>query len=240
MTKDTIFQSGNGGKHFEFNREVAEVFDDMLSRSVPFYGHVINMTGRILAGSLEQEGLVYDLGCSTGTTLITLAGQLEHLNLSYIGIDNSAAMLEKAREKTAQTPFKDTITFQHGDITETDLQQADAIIVNYTMQFIRPADRANFTKRLHNSLKPGGVLIVSEKVIAKDQTLHRRFTDMYLDFKREQGYSEIEISRKREALEYVLVPLSRDENTKLLQRAGFTCVETFFQWFNFVSFMAMK
>ena len=121
-----------------------------------------------------------------------------------------------------------------------ELEGVGAIILNYTLQFVRPMVRAEFLSTIFRFLKPGGVLILSEKIISHDPQLNRSFIDFYLDFKRTQGYSEIEIAKKREALEHVLIPFSIEEDRQLLAQAGFTSIETFFQWFNFVSFVAVK
>lgn len=123
---------------------------------------------------------------------------------------------------------------------DLDLKGAGAVILNYTLQFVRPMVRADFLDTVFRALRPGGVLIVSEKIISHDPQLNRSFIDFYLDFKRTQGYSEIEIAKKREALEHVLIPFSIEENRALLAQAGFTSIETFCQWFNFVSLVAVK
>lgn len=240
MTRDTIFQQENVREDFRFTEKVAEVFDDMLARSVPNYGQVIAMTAKILEKSLQPQDSVYDLGCSTGATLIELARRLEPLRLDFIGIDNSPAMIKKAALKAEMYSKKDRLRFQLGDITEVEIADAGAVILNYTLQFIRPLIRAEFVKKVYGCLRPGGVLILSEKTISHDPELNRRYIDVYHDFKRSRGYSEIEISKKREALENVLIPFSIQENLALLRKAGFASCETFFQWFNFVSFIAVK
>lgn len=240
MSKDTLYQNNTENEDFRFNQQVAEVFDDMLHRSVPCYAMVIDMTARLLERFCTTGDLVYDLGCSTGTTLIELARRLEPLRMEFVGIDNSAAMIAKACLKAEGYSKSERVRFIETDITEADIKGAGAVICNYTLQFIRPMRRTDFLKKIYNSLRPGGVLIVSEKAVFHDPALNRAFIDFYLQFKREQGYSELEISRKREALENILIPFSIKENRQLLEAAGFASVETFFQWFNFVSFTAIK
>ena len=149
-------------------------------------------------------------------------------------------MIKKALLKAEMYGKKHNVNFHRENILEFSLTGTGAIILNYTMQFIRPRERRRFAARLYNSLRPGGVLIMSEKVIFHNSTINRSYIDFYLNFKREQGYSEIEISRKRAALENILVPFSCRKNIELLQEAGFSNVESFFQWFNFVSFVAVK
>jgi tRNA (cmo5U34)-methyltransferase len=240
--KDDLFQNQNNGvnRDFQFDDKIADVFDDMLARSVPCYRIVIDMVTSLLDRSLGPGDKVFDLGCSTGNTLLELARKCTTSDLQFTGIDNSAAMISKAAHKAEMFSLSDCLTFREADITKLDFNDAGAIIMNYTLQFIRPVQREAFVTKLFNSLKPGGILILSEKVISHDPELNRAYIDFYLDFKRHNGYSETEIARKREALENVLVPFSIDENKELLSRAGFQSVETFFQWFNFTSLIAIK
>ncbi|MFP7753579.1 carboxy-S-adenosyl-L-methionine synthase CmoA [Thermodesulfobacteriota bacterium B35] len=240
MARDELYRTGSVREDFRFNEEVAEVFDDMLDRSIPFYGAVIDAMGEFLRLRLKKGATLYDLGCATGTTLLALARRLEDLELSYIGIDNAPAMLAKARRKAEMFSKGGVIEFRQADITTCPIEGADAIICNYTLQFIRPLLRQEFVRRLHHALAPDGLLILSEKVISHAPDLNRQFIEMYHGFKRRQGYSELEIAAKREALENVLVPFSVDENSALLRRAGFSAQEIFFRWFNFASFVAIR
>ncbi len=240
MSRDELYASGRVREDFRFSEGVAEVFDDMLARSVPGYARVTEMTAQLLARFLKTNDRVYDLGCSTGSTLLELCRRLEPLALHFTGIDNSSAMIAKARRKAEMYGKGERIDFIEQDITEAEMAGAGAVLLNYTLQFIRPLLRPLFLEKVYQGLRPGGVVVVSEKIITPDPLLNRAFIDFYLDFKREQGYSEIEISRKREALENVLIPFSLDENRELLRRAGFTSFETFSQWFNFASFVAVK
>ena len=240
MTKDNLYQDPESPADFTFNSRVAEVFDDMLQRSVPCYQQVIDMIATLLAKFVGKGETVYDLGCSTGTTLLELARRLEPLDLDYIGVDNSQAMIEKALLKAEMFSKQERVRFIEGDIAEIDLEPCGACILNYTLQFIRPMVREVLLRRLHGALRPGGMLIISEKIISHDSLLNRAFIDFYHDFKRSQGYTETEIARKREALENVLIPFSIEENLELLAKTGFTHVEPFFQWFNFASFVAIK
>ncbi len=240
MARDEIFKKGDMNRDFQFDGKVADVFDDMLNRSVPCYRMVIEMLGAILEKFLGKGDLVYDLGCSTGETLVELARKLERLDLKFTGVDNSPAMLDKARHKAEMYSLSDRIDFRQADIIDLDYAGAGAVIMNYTLQFIRPLHRREFLAGIYKKLRPGGILILSEKVLCHDPRLNRVYIDFYLDFKRRNGYSETEISRKREALENVLVPFSVRENLDLLTGAGFTSCDTFFQWFNFASLVAVK
>ncbi|RJX18207.1 MAG: carboxy-S-adenosyl-L-methionine synthase CmoA [Desulfobulbus sp.] len=240
MKQDRLFENGEVRADFTFNDQVAEVFDDMLSRSIPFYAQVIDNMAALLSRQVKSGSTLYDLGCSTGTALLELARHLPDRQLRFVGLDNAPAMLAKARRKAEMFGKSALVSFREEDITTADLPEAGAILCNYTLQFIRPLTRAAFVRRLFDALPEGGLLLVSEKVISHDPMLNRLFIDLYHQFKLRQGYSELEIAAKREALENVLIPFSIQENRDLLTRAGFRSVETCFQWFNFASFVAIK
>ena len=240
MARDEIFKDNAMNRAFQFDGKVADVFDDMLNRSVPCYRMVIDMTGNILEKFLRDGDRIYDLGCSTGATLVELAGRLARPDLHFIGVDSSPAMLSKARHKAEMFAVAGRVDFQEADIIDLDISGAGAVIMNYTLQFLRPIQRQEFLTKVQRALRPGGVLLISEKVVSPDPELNRAFIDFYLDFKRRNGYSETEISRKRQALENVLIPFSIKENLDLLRQAGFASGETFFQWFNFASLVARK
>ncbi|MDW7772269.1 MAG: carboxy-S-adenosyl-L-methionine synthase CmoA [Desulfobulbaceae bacterium] len=240
MKKDKLFDSKGINEDFTFNDRVAEVFDDMLSRSVPFYSAVIDGIAELLRQQAPPGSIVYDLGCSTGTTLLELSRRLVDMDLEYRGIDIAPAMLEKARRKAEMYAKSPLVSFIEDDIMTAPLPDARAVICNYTLQFIRPPLRPRFIRRIYDSLPPGGLLYISEKIINHDKMLNRVYIDMFHRFKRRQGYSELEIAAKREALENVLVPFSIEENLDLIRQAGFASAEPFFQWFNFASFVAVK
>lgn len=239
-TKDTLFNIDYIEEDFDFNERVVEVFDDMLDRSIPFYRQIIEAQAQLLSGFLVPGDAVYDLGCSTGTTLLEFSRLLEKNDLQFIGIDDSAPMLDKARLKSEIYSKQKSISFAREDITAFDHPGAGAIILNYTLQFIRPLQRENFLQRLFHNLRPEGIMLISEKVINHDRRLNREYIDIYHQFKKNRGYSELEIAKKREALENVLIPFSIDENKAMLKKSGFVSVETCFQWFNFASFIAIK
>ena len=240
MTEDTLYSFGTITEDFTFNERVAEVFDDMLNRSIPYYRTVIEAMAQLLASLLPPGATLYDLGCSTGTTLIELSRRLPERHFSFIGIDNAPPMLEKARRKSAMFGKSSVLEFRQDDITTCPLPDASGILCNYTLQFLRPLTRQTFVTRLYDSLPPGGVLLLSEKTVAQSRRINREFIATYHAFKRQQGYSELEIAAKREALENVLVPFSLEENMAMLRQAGFGEVETFFKWFNFASLVAVK
>lgn len=224
-------------KQFEFDEEVAAVFDDMLQRSVPFYKESQKITEFFALKQLEDGGVAYDLGCSTATLLINISRKLKN-RATLIGLDNSEAMLEQARKKCEA--FKADIELANADILEYEYKEADLFISNYTLQFIRPLIREELVKKISASLKKGGIFIFSEKVISHHPKLNKDLIECYYDFKKEQGYSEYEIMQKREALENVLVPYSEDENIKMAKNCGFSHCEVVFRWANFATFIAIK
>ncbi|NLX17876.1 MAG: carboxy-S-adenosyl-L-methionine synthase CmoA [Desulfobulbus sp.] len=238
--QDTLFASGVIAEDFTFNEHVAAVFDDMLDRSIPCYRLVIDAMAQILSCHLQPGTTVYDLGCSTGTTIFELTRRLPGMELTFIGIDNAPAMVAKARTKSAQYSKNHDIHFKECDITSCSLPGAGAILCNYTLQFLRPLARQSFINRIFAALPSGGVFILSEKTIALSSRLNRDFIEIYHSFKKQQGYSELEIAAKREALENVLIPFTIRENTALLEQAGFSEIEPFFTWFNFSSIVALK
>ncbi len=238
--KDTLYKIDSVSEDFVFNERVVEVFDDMLYRSIPHYREVIEASAQLLARYLTRGDTVYDLGCATGTTLLEFSRLLQEYDFSFVGVDNSRAMLAKAQLKAELFSKQQAISFLLEDITTFDHSASGAVILNYTLQFIRPLQRESFLRRIFKNLRPGGILLISEKVLSHDRKLNRKYIDIYHQFKKNRGYSELEIAQKREALENILIPFSISENSKMLTDCGFESVATYFQWFNFASFIAVK
>jgi len=224
-------------KQFEFDEEVASVFDDMLNRSVPFYKEMQRLSINFACNFLTENDKVYDLGCSTASMLIELSHHCKN-NLKLIGIDNSVAMLNRAAKKAKA--FGVDIEFINADLHDVSYDEAKLILSNYTLQFIRPLQREKLVKKIYDSLEKEGIFIFSEKVISSNSTLNKQSIDEYYEFKKTQGYSEFEISQKREALENVLIPYTEEENKKMILDAGFAHCETIFKWVNFATFIAIK
>ena len=244
MKRDQLFlNSDKGVGSFEFNEEVAEVFDDMLERSVPFYLEQQAMIRGLCRKLWPTDTVIYDLGCSTATTLIGLARELPD-SARFLGYDNSQPMLVRARQKIEQAHLQDRIQLHHGDLNgslcDLPLENAGIVTMCWTLQFVSPLRRAEVIRWIYNSLADNGVLIVTEKILTNRGDINRFFVDLYYDFKRGCGYADAEIARKREALENVLIPYRLEENLDLLRRGGFELVETFFQWFNFAGFLCIK
>ncbi len=234
--KDKVFKEPIE-KMFEFDEAVASVFDDMLSRSVPFYDEVRKLVISLILAE-QADGLkVLDLGSSTAKFLLDLHSKMD-TKMQLKGLDNSQAMLDRAEQKCQA--FGAGIELKLADMLTYEYSREDIIVANYTLQFIRPMQRVELIKKLYNSLNDKGVFIFSEKVVFDDKKLDKQMIDTYYEYKKEQGYSEYEIAQKREALENVLIPFTIEENIQMCKDAGFRSVDTIFQWANFVTFVAKK
>ena len=242
MSRDAIFATPQPqAKDFAFDKSTAEVFDDMLQRSVPMYDQIQRMIEALAAAYVRESGVVYDIGCSTGTTLIALAGVLQGRSARLIGVDSSQPMLDHAARNAAAAAVPVPIEWLQLHVDEqVALAPCDVVIMALTLQFIRPMQRQTIVRRICESITPGGCLILVEKVLTDDPEFTRLFIDLYHDYKAAQGYSQLEIAQKREALENVLIPYRAAENVEMLRRSGFAQVETFFRWFNFAGFAAKK
>lgn len=229
---------------FEFNQGVAHVFDDMAERSIPHYREVQRMIATLIRTYYRSGTRLYDLGCSTGTTLALGAQSLKDFGVEdfdLIGVDSSEAMCREAEEKIHSLKLgHGHIEIHQQDIMETPMENASVVVLNYTLQFIDPMKREKLIEKVYSSLVHNGVLLVSDKMLQSHTDISRNFVDNYYSFKRSNGYSELEISQKREALENVLIPYSIKEEETLFHRCGFEAVDLFFSWFNFSSFICLK
>ena len=236
MNKDEVF-SRPIEKKFAFDQTVASVFDDMLARSIPFYDEVRDLTISLILAEQTEGKKILDLGASTAKFLLELNTRMDS-NMQLKGIDNSQAMLDRARQKCQA--FGADIALELADMLEYPYANEDIIVANYTLQFIRPIQRIELIKRLHKSLNDNGMFIFSEKIVFEDKRLDKQMIDIYYAYKQAQGYSTYEIAQKREALENVLIPFTIEENIQMCKKAGFTQIDTLFQWANFVTFVAKK
>ena len=238
--KDKVFKDKKKVADFEFNREVADVFDDMVDRSVPFYKETQKMIVQLSNYFAQKGSNIYDFGSSTGTTLLNLFENLEVEDVNLVGVDNSDEMIEKAIAKFKEAGMIEGFDFIHDDLINVEVENASVVIMAHTLQFVRPLYRDLLIKNIYEGLNNRGALIVFEKVLSDDSTLNRAFIDFYYDYKREKKYSDIEIEKKREALENVLIPYRVSENVELLKRNGFQIVDEVFRWYNWAGFVAIK
>lgn len=246
MQKDEIFLTGTHKLgSFEFNQEVAQVFDDMVERSIPFYNEIhrmlLDIFSRLPLLNSKNKITLTDLGCSTGSSIKLLVAYLEAIGKDYeiIGIDSSRPMIEQAQKKFSPEQNQ-KIQFICDSIQNVSLPKSDFIVMNYTLQFIKMSDRKHMMKNINQALNPGGYFVLSEKIHTDDPIFEEMFVDLYYDFKRRNGYSELEISQKREALENVLIPMTPRQLLELMQSSGFENAEMLFRWYNFASFIGVK
>ncbi len=225
---------------FVFDEQVANVFDDMIRRSVPGYGSIIHMVG-VLAGQYTQaDSLCYDLGCSLGAGTLAMRRFIQKENVKIIAVDNSEAMVGKCRQNIVRSNLTVPVEIICGDIVETPIENASFAAINFTLQFISPDHRASLIRRIYDGLLPGGVLVISEKIDFTDPEEQKVQTELHHSFKKLNGYSELEISQKRTALENVLVPDTLEVHLERIQQAGFKHAHVWFRCFNFVSMIAFK
>lgn len=241
MEKDEVFREQYAKpSDFKFSSKVAGVFDDMVNRSVPYYEEMQRMVAELAADHAKENSKIFDLGCSTGTTMIHM-DQTVGDKVKFIGVDDSRDMLDKCRNKLQQAEFRHDFDLVVADLNqEVKIDNASVVVLVLTLQFVRPINRERLVKQIFNGLQNDGALILIEKILAEDSRFNRDFIKYYYDMKRRHHYSELEISQKREALENVLVPYKLSENIALLRDAGFEHCEVFFKWYNFTGIVAKK
>lgn len=235
--RDRLFDRPGAVGDFVFDAAVARVFPDMISRSVPGYAAIINMIELLTSMHAQPGTCLYDLGCSLGASSIAMASGLTHDDCRIIAVDNARAMLERAQEHASRLVSRE-IEFRLGDIREVEIGNASVVVLNFTLQFLPRAERAELLRRIRQGLRPGGILILSEKIAGETAQTDAALVEMHHAFKRRQGYSELEISQKRAALEKVLLPETLTTHLQRLDDAGFASAHPWFQCFNFVSILA--
>ena len=249
--KDSLFASPLGDiDRFKFNQAVVDVFPDMLRRSVPGYESIITQSALLAERFVQPETHLYDLGSSLGATALSMRDALVGCEPSQVAgceihaIDNSRAMVEASQQLIAKT-LNDSqssipIVVHEADLETHVLQNASVVAMNFTLQFVDRQARAALMQKIANALRPGGAFILSEKICFDDEQLDQLYIDMYHSFKSANGYSDLEISQKRTALENVLIPDTLQTHHERLHTAGFAHTSVWFQCFNFASIIAIK
>lgn len=237
---DQIYATPQHIVDFQFDHRVTAVFPDMIRRSVPGYGEIISMLGLFAERYVQPGSRIYDLGCSLGASTLSLRERLHAPGCRIIAVDNSESMVEGCRHTLTQQQAPTPVEVINADIRAVPIEDASLVVLNFTLQFIPLSERLLLLSRIYAGLRPGGALILSEKVIFDDPTEGAMQESLQLGFKQANGYSELEISQKRAALEQVLSPESLATHHQRLQQIGFTTSITWFQCFNFTSIIALK
>ena len=241
MGRDRVFaRKQHWIKPFAFNREVADVFDDMLVRSVPLYRESIYRQARLASRFYQAGTRMYDLGCSHGNLGHLICEQFLHRGFTMVGVDTSWPMLEKYRQRLQQDRAGSAINLVCGSMEDIKIENASVVVVNLTLQFLDTARRDGLICRIFSGMLPGGALLLMEKTVHPDAFGNALEQDFYRQFKRENGYSDLEISQKRDALEKVLVPDTLETHFRRLDQAGFSFWDVWLKWFNFSGIIAVK
>jgi tRNA (cmo5U34)-methyltransferase len=237
--KDDVFRDPERSiGDFTFNEETASVFPDMLERSVPFYREIQRMLVELAGDFAVDDTNVCDVGCSTGTTLRALDALTQDVTL--IGFDSSPAMLAEA-DAFLRGALHHPHELRCADLNQSlRIENASVVVMSLTLQFVRPLQRERVLREICDGVNHNGCLLLVEKVVAEESMLNRLYIQHYYELKQRNGYSELEIARKREALENVLIPYRADENDAMLRSVGFRAVDLFFKWYNFVGLVAFK
>ena len=244
MSKDEIFKQQSGDEPFRFDDSVASVFPDMLQRSIPGYAASIEAIGSLAARYVKDGTQCYDLGCSLGAATLAMRQGIRADGCRIVAIDNSEAMTERCRHVVAEDDTSNapatTVDIIHGDIRDAEISNASMVVLNYTLQFLTVDDRDALMQRICDGLVAGGLLLLSEKVLDENEHMEELLFDLHHEHKRRNNYSALEISRKRAALENVLVPETVAAHRARLERAGFAHIAVWLRYFNFVSIIAIK
>jgi len=238
---DLIFSNKQSQiKDFTFDAQVVEVFPDMISRSVPGYNTIIDTIGRLSKQYVTDNSNIYDLGCSLGAATLAMRQSIDAQNCKIIGVDNSAAMVQRCQMHVNAFKGNTPVEIKEADILDVEISNASMVVLNFTLQFLEPAERQTMISKISSGLKPGGILLLSEKISAPDDTCNNVLVDLHHDFKRANGYSELEIAQKRTALEHVMRTDKLSTHITRLQDAQFSHITPWFQCFNFFSLIAIK
>lgn len=241
FSEDTIYATEHSAlERFSFNQQVVDVFPDMINRSVPSYQIIVDGIGKIANLLCDVNPVIYDLGCSLGNVSLSIAKNAQSKSPIIKGIDNSQAMIERCRQHLDAFSFGSSISLQQGDLVSVDLAPCNMAVINFTLQFIEPSQRQDVINSVYNALEPGGIFVLSEKIKDPQSDLDSVLINLHHEFKRENGYSDLEISQKRSALEEVMKLDTIAIQSDRLAQAGFSKICVWYQHFNFVSILAIK
>lgn len=240
-SKDTIFaQPLNELRDFVFDQKVVEVFPDMIKRSVPGYSTIVHMIGQMAERYCQSGTHCYDLGCSLGAATLAMRHRITSADSKIIAIDNSKEMITRCQQVIDADSSEVPVELRLGDILDIRIENASICVLNFTLQFVPPDHRTLLLQRIYEGMVSGGILIVSEKLAFENAQHQKLMAEFHHYFKKTNGYTDMEISQKRNAIENVLIPESFETHKNRLQHIGFTGTELWFQCFNFASFIAFK
>lgn len=240
-SKDAIYsQPQQQINDFQFDQSVAEVFPDMIQRSIPGYNTIIDSIGQLAGLYAQDNSQIYDLGCSLGAASIAMRRYIKAQNCKIIAVDNSQAMIDRCTLHLQAFKSDTPVDVICEDLQNVHIHDASMVVMNFTLQFIQPAQRLQILSSIYQGLKPGGILVLSEKLSHNTAIGNELLIDLHHEFKRRNGYSELEISQKRTALENVMLIDSFETHQKRLKKAGFSDIVMWFKCFNFASMVAIK
>ncbi len=241
MSEDRIFATSEAEPgSFDFNADVADVFPDMLRRSIPGYAVTIEAIGTLASRYVQPDSRCYDLGCSLGAATLAVRRNVNVAECQIIAVDQAPAMIARCREIIAADDSDVPVSIVEEDVRKIGIERASMVVMNYTLQFLPAAERDAMIARIYNGMLAGGIFVLSEKVVDEDDAVAELLEQLHHEFKRQNAYSDLEISRKRAALENVLVPESIATHRARLQHAGFRHIGVWLRHFNFVSIIATR
>ena len=241
VAKDEVFSKTDASPgSFEFNDEVAAVFPDMLRRSIPGYDATIDAIGTLAKRYVAPDTQCYDLGCSLGAATLAMRRNIDVPGCNILAFDLAPAMVRRCRELMDADESAIPISVEEADIRDVSIRNASMVVMNYTLQFLPMADRVELIRGIHDGMVEGGVFVLSEKVSDDDPAVESLLVDLHHEFKRANAYTDLEIARKRTALENVLIPETTAAHLDRLEAAGFQHRSVWLKHFNFVSIIAIR
>jgi tRNA (cmo5U34)-methyltransferase len=241
VKKDSIFKVGNfNDLTFTFNEEVTEVFEDMIDRSVPGYTSSLRLIENLSRKYFIEGTHCYDLGCSLGASSMSLIKAMGKREGKIFAIDNSPAMIAACEQKCADLIKTGKVKFIKQDVNEAQIDKASVVVINFVLQFLNSKDRDGLLKKVFLGMKQGALLILSEKIHFDNKFRNQTIDNLHHQFKSNNGYSKMEISRKRDALEGVLITDLETLHLKRLESIGFKKVRKVMTNLNFMTLVAEK
>ncbi|AKC32040.1 carboxy-S-adenosyl-L-methionine synthase CmoA [Candidatus Pantoea carbekii] len=223
-----------------FDEHVAKVFPDMIQRSIPGYSNIISMIGMLAKRVVQPNSKVYDLGCALGAAALSVHRNINVQGCQIIAVDKSKAMVERCRRNVSHASVLHYIEVIEADICDILIENASLVVLNFTLQFVNINARLTLLKKIFQGLNPRGILILSEKFSFQDINIESVLSDMHHDFKRANGYSELQINQKCHMLENIMFIDTLETHKERLKQAGFSHTELWFQYFNFGSLISLK